>query len=118
MLRYVDPIQDKHVWAIIDEGCNSCCHGELWATNAKEKLRKLGYQFETIDNETRTITGIGEGKSNRRYTIPFAIKTTGGIAVAGAVGSRQIEAAQHPILLSLDVQAELAFVKDVEIWHD
>ena len=26
-LRLVDPIADDGVWAIIDDGCNSCCHG-------------------------------------------------------------------------------------------
>ena len=27
-LRVVDPFGDPHVWAIIDEGCNSVCHGQ------------------------------------------------------------------------------------------
>ena len=29
-LRVVDPIADEGVWAIIDDGCYSCCHGEMW----------------------------------------------------------------------------------------
>ena len=29
-LRVVDPIADDGVWAIIDDGCNCCCHGEVW----------------------------------------------------------------------------------------
>ena len=29
-LRVVDPIADEGVWATIDDGCNSCCHGEVW----------------------------------------------------------------------------------------
>ena len=28
-LRVVDPIADDGVWAIIDEGCNSRCHGDV-----------------------------------------------------------------------------------------
>ena len=26
-LRVIDPIADEGVWAICDDGCNSCCHG-------------------------------------------------------------------------------------------
>ena len=28
-LRVVDPFADDGVWAIIDEECSSCCHGEV-----------------------------------------------------------------------------------------
>ena len=28
-LRVVDPIADGGVWAMIDDVCNSCCHGEV-----------------------------------------------------------------------------------------
>ena len=65
--------------------------------NAREKLRKLGHQFEMIDNDARTIAGIGEGKSNGRYTVPFAIKTIGGQTIAGVTASHQIEDAKHSI---------------------
>ena len=29
-LQVVDPIADEGVWAIIDDVCNSCCHGDVW----------------------------------------------------------------------------------------
>ena len=32
--RVVDPIGDEGVWALIDDGCNSCCHGEVWRHTA------------------------------------------------------------------------------------
>ena len=28
-LRVVDPIADDSVWTINDDGCNTCCHGEV-----------------------------------------------------------------------------------------
>ena len=28
-LRVVDPIADEGVWAIKNDGCNRCCHGEV-----------------------------------------------------------------------------------------
>ena len=34
--RVVDPIADDGVWAIIDDGCNSCCHGEVWRQTLKQ----------------------------------------------------------------------------------
>ena len=36
--RVVDPILDEGVWAIVDDGCNSCCHGELWRSTPKTKF--------------------------------------------------------------------------------
>ena len=38
-LRVVDPIADEGVWAVIDDGCNSCCHGEVWRQNAEAKMK-------------------------------------------------------------------------------
>ena len=40
-LRVVDPIADV-VWAIIDDGCNCCCHGEVWRQNGGTKMMVLG----------------------------------------------------------------------------
>ena len=41
-LRVVDPIADVGVWAIKDEWCNSCCHGEVLRQNAVTKIKVLG----------------------------------------------------------------------------
>ena len=112
-LRKVDPILSEYVYAIVDEGCNSCCHGKLWALNAIAKFEKLGYRFDMIDNNPRMISGIGEGRSNGRFAIPFAIRSIGGQTIAGVTISHQIEDANHPILLSIDMQSKLGFIKDV-----
>ena len=40
--RAVDPIADDGVWAIIDDGCNSCFHGEVWRQNAEVKMKVFG----------------------------------------------------------------------------
>ena len=32
-LRAADPVADDSVWAIIDGGCNSSCHGDMWRQN-------------------------------------------------------------------------------------
>ena len=40
-LRVVDPIADEGVWAITDNVCNSCCHGEVWRQNAEATIESL-----------------------------------------------------------------------------
>ncbi len=39
----VDIYQDKGVWATLDEGCNSNCHGRAWARNAEDKFELMAY---------------------------------------------------------------------------
>ena len=33
----IDPYKDPGVWAIVDDGCNSCCFSEAWFENASWK---------------------------------------------------------------------------------
>jgi hypothetical protein len=42
-LRVVDPINDEGVWAIVDDACNSCCHGASWRKNAEAKWKNKGF---------------------------------------------------------------------------
>ena len=44
-LRDVDPIADDGVWAIIDDGCNRFCQGEVWRQNAETKMKVLGSPY-------------------------------------------------------------------------
>ena len=44
-LRVVDPMKDEGVWVIVDDGANSCVHGEIWRKNAEEKLYRLGFKI-------------------------------------------------------------------------
>ena len=53
-LRVVDPIAYEGVWAIIDDGCNSCCHREVLRQNAAAKtclVAEKGNYFEWCGNE-------------------------------------------------------------------
>ena len=38
-LRVVDPIAAEGVWATVDDGCNSGCHGEVWRQNVEAKIK-------------------------------------------------------------------------------
>ena len=112
-LRKVDAIASKYVYGILDEGCNSCCHGERWARDANRKLAKLGYRIDEIDNNPRMISGIGEGRTNGKYAVPYALRSIEGQTIAGIMTSHQIADASHPILISIEMQAKLGLIKDV-----
>ena len=49
-LRAVEPIADGGVWSIVDDGCNSCCHGEVGRQNAEAKMKVLGF-FGCIERQ-------------------------------------------------------------------
>eukprot|EP00971_Amphidinium_carterae_P023225 458280-Amphidinium_carterae.1 len=53
----IDPLMHPGIWGILDEGCNSSCHGASWATNAQKKLARLGYAVATA-NSGKTYRGI------------------------------------------------------------
>ena len=57
-LRVVDPIADECVWAFIDDGCNSCCHGEVWRQNAEAKMKKWGLHPVWLHREATTSNGV------------------------------------------------------------
>ena len=57
-LREVDPIGDEDFWAIKDDGCNSCCHGEVWRQNAEAKMKVLRLQPIWIHKRATTFIGV------------------------------------------------------------
>ena len=76
ILRVVGPIADDGVWAIVDEGCNSCCHGDVWRQNAEVKMKVLGlhpiglHRKATTFNDVETNT---TNTTNQKPTIPMGI---------------------------------------------
>ena len=42
-LPEIDVLEDPHVWATRDEGCNNTCHGSKWRKNAEDKFMKMGF---------------------------------------------------------------------------
>ena len=58
-LRDVDPTADEGVWAIVDDGCNSCCHGEVWRQNAEATMKVLRLQPIWEHRKATTFNGVG-----------------------------------------------------------
>ena len=57
--RVADPIMDKVVWANVDDGCNSCSHGELWRRSAEIKIRHKSLTAVWLHRTAATINGVG-----------------------------------------------------------
>ena len=72
-LRAVDLIADDVVWANIDHGCNSCCHGEVWRQNAEVKMKVLGLRPFFLHRNSATFNGVGTGTTNGKPKIPTGV---------------------------------------------
>ena len=112
-LRVVDPLTDPHVWAIVDEGCNSGCHGELWHKNALEKWKRMGYQSYLASSSVTSYKGVGMSKTSGKYRMPLGFRLQqSGMHIPGSGMSHEIPGSPHPMLLSQSMQALLGMVKD------
>ena len=58
-LLVVDPIADDGVWAIIDDGCNTCCHSEVWRQNAETQMKVLGLHPIWLLWKATIFNGVG-----------------------------------------------------------
>ena len=72
-LRFVDPIADDGVWAIIDDGSNSCCHGEVWRQNAEAKMKVLGTHPIWLHRKATNFNGVETSTTSGKLNIPMAI---------------------------------------------
>ena len=72
-LRVVDPIADDGVWAIIDDGCNSC-HGDVWRQNAATEMKVLGLHSIWLHRKATTFDGVGMSTISEKLKIHMAIR--------------------------------------------
>ena len=69
--RVVDPMTDEGVWVVVDEGANSCCHGDEWRRNAEDKIYKKGFRFNAVHHRSTEFKGIGNRKSKGLWNVPL-----------------------------------------------
>ena len=111
-LRVVDPYADPHVWAIVDDGCNSCTHSDAWRINAEEKWKKLGFKCYVKDKKITTFSGVGSAPSTGKWEFPCAFQLIQSqVVLPGTLASHEIADSKHPLLLSQSCQAMLGFTK-------
>ena len=113
-LRVVDPIADEGLWAIVDDGCNSCCHGEVQRQNAEAKMKVLGLHPIWLHRKATTSNGVGTSTTSAKLTIPMAIRLQeSDMVTPRCVHSHEILEKTHPLLVSEACQAKLGMTKRV-----
>ena len=113
-LRVVDPFADEGVWAIIDDGCDSCCHGEGWRQNAEAKMKVLGLHPIWLHRKASAFNGVGTSTTSGKLKIPMAIRLQEfDMVIRGFVHLHGIPQKTHPLLVSQSCQAELGMTKRV-----
>ena len=90
-LRVVDTIADEGVWAITDDGCNSCCHGEVWRQNAEGKMKFLGLHPIWLHRKATIFNGGGTSTTSGKLKIPLATRLQeSDMVIPGCVHSHEI----------------------------
>ena len=111
----VDILKDEGIWIILDEVCNSNCHGDEWARNCEEKLKNFGHEFTWINHKPKGFNGIG-GKvqtvGKREMPAAWTLEQSG-LVVPGKIQSHK-QIGSHPLLLSKASQAQLGFIKNMQ----
>ena len=110
----VDIARSSHVFAVLDEGCNSTCHSKAWAVDAEARLARLGYSMPLKDDGCKSFAGLGSGstKTEGVRSIPFSLLLPDG-NMNGELDSYQLSTGNSPLLLSLHAQTKLGLVKDL-----
>ena len=110
----VDIARSSHVFAVLDEGCNSTCHSKAWAVDAEARLARLGYSMPLKDDSCKSFAGLGSGntKTEGVRSIPFSLLLSDG-NMNGELDSYQLSTGNSPLLLSLHAQTKLGLVKDL-----
>ena len=70
----IDIEKSPHVFALLDEGCNSTCHSSAWAAEAEKKLARFGYTMPLKDDGGKSFAGLGSGSTKTKgvRSIPFS----------------------------------------------
>ena len=112
--RTVNVHEDEGIWILLDEGCNSNCHGKEWAKNAEKKLSKYGLEFKWMNRTTKHTKVLVQTKVRTygKRCMPASIKLNNGKVIKCTLESHEQEG-KHPVLLSKPSQAELGLVKNM-----
>ena len=112
-LRVVDPIADEGVWAMIDDGCISCCHGDVWRQNAEAKMKVSRLQPIWVHRKATTFDGVGTSTTSGKLKISMVRVQESDMVKPGFVHSHEIQKKTHLLSLSPGCQAKLGMTKRV-----
>ena len=75
-LPRVDPMTHEGIWATLDTGCNSTCHGSVWRENTQAKLARLNMQMVKLSDVSHSFKGIGQEQSDGKWYLPVGVSLT------------------------------------------
>ena len=113
-----------HVFAVLDEGCNSTVHGEDWGHESMSKYASFGYSTRFAKETSKTFKGLsGSTSTLGTRTFPFCLLPLDSVEgeevshrerLCGALDSHEIPGGA-PLLLSLHAQSQLGMAKDLHL---
>ena len=114
-LPLVDPLEDNtSIYVMLDEGCNTTCHGKGWRLHAERILANHGMQLLQVSQTSGTFKGVGASKTTGKWRVPFALQMEPtGALLHGDLESAELDSNDVPCLLSLTDQVQLGFVKNL-----
>ena len=114
-LPLVDPLEDNtSIYVMLDEGCNTTCHGKGWRLHAERILANHGMQLLQVSQTSGTFKGVGASKTTGKWRVPFALQMEPtGALLHGDLESAELDSNDVPCLLSLTEQVQLGFVKNL-----
>ena len=94
----VDPVadEDEDVWAIIDDGCKSFCHVEVWRPNAEAKMNLLhsSHLVTAKSHDFQWRWDERKAENSHRPTIEEP-----DMVIPGCVHSHEVLEKTHPLLV-------------------
>lgn len=98
--RVIDPLADEGGWVIVDDACNSCCHGAKLHENADKKCNAMGSQTVWHHRDPAYFKGVGTKSNVGKLNFPMALLLQESkFAVPGAIASCENPDADRPMLL-------------------
>ena len=99
---------------MLDEGCNTTCHGKGWRLHAERILANHGMQLLQVSQTSGTFKGVGASRTTGKWKVPFALQMEPtGALLHGDLESAELDSNDVPCLLSLTDQVQLGFVKNL-----
>ena len=113
-LPRADLDNDPRVFALLDEACNSTCHGKAWAKHASRVFALQGRALGPLTGEERDFKGLGGAKTTGRRKCPWGMELQDGTFAQGTISSNELNRDDNYMLLSLHAQGTLGLVKDTD----
>ena len=87
---------------MLDEGCNTTCHGKGWRLHAERILANHGMQLLQVSQTCGTFKGVGASRTTGKWKVPFALQMEPtGALLHGDLESAELDNNDAPCLLRL-----------------